>query len=772
MVGKSTKDPSFPGLKRSAAAAQYEERQKDELEALEAIYGPDFVQHKALHGAWKKSEPSFDIRIKAASDDEFAVTLGVVLTATYPKSVPLLKLKDHGTVRESALFKIHKYIETRSKALASEETEMVQELVEGIRDLLEDAAEAKGQGLEQPSLEDERAAHEALVSKMAQDEREKAERKKLEDARDEERALAALVDQERERQRTKAKESRNKNKSNMSPELAARDHDQAAELILLDEPCDLTDGAGTVVFKTVTGKQLYGAGPIAAVYRVRPVLSEEQDRISLALKQTELLSKGKDAVEVLKQIQSLEALLQSLKKLRQQKLHRHVLEILDFKIDRVSTESGSTTWTVSVLTLFAERGSLEELLGLSGHLDVARVRAWTRDLLDALEYLHTHGIVHQDIHPGNVLLVRESSGDITPKLADAAYQRELHNIYTKTQALPPPKAAKSAYWFPPEIAGHPRPQYTRKTDVWDFGVMFLQMTFGLDVLQKYRSPKDLMDSLSLSEPLDELVSKLFMADPRKRPRAFDLSSSQFLATDAPIMDDDSSAIAGSLVSLPQALPTRLRHDSMTRGASTSRFQENFVEEARLGKGGFGEVVKARKKLDGQIYAIKKISITQGSRESLTVTDILKEVRLLSQLSHPAVVRYYDAWLEEVAEFPDAGGESSTGAFSSEYSDDDMNIEFTNGLDFVSSGGNLDIVFESEESGNEDEADEGDDSSDDEAVVSSNPDDDAEPAEGGAPNHRRMRRGSQRPSRRVMYISMEYCEKRVRREFCSKSVQHS
>lgn len=75
---------------------------------------------------------------------------------------------------------------------------------------------------------------------------------------------------------------------------------------------------------------------------------------------------------------------------------------------------------------------------------------------------------------------------------------------------------------------------------------------------------------------------------------------------------------------------------MNAGGPFSRYKEDFVEEGRLGKGGFGEVVKARKKLDGRIYAIKKI--TQKSSSSLT--EVLKEVRLLSQLSHPYVVRKY------------------------------------------------------------------------------------------------------------------------------------
>lgn len=163
------------------------------------------------------------------------------------------------------------------------------------------------------------------------------------------------------------------------------------------------------------------------------------------------------------------------------------------------------------------------------------------------------------------------------------------------------------------------------------------MIFGLSVVQKYSSPTALADSMVLSDSLNEFVQKLFKADPKKRPRAFELSSSEFLATDAPILDNDTSpdlSRLGSMSSLMPATPRRQRHDSMNTGGSFSRYQEDFVEEGRLGKGGFGEVVKARKKLDGQIYAIKKI--TQKSSASLT--EVLKEVRLLSQLSHPSVVR--------------------------------------------------------------------------------------------------------------------------------------
>lgn len=843
---KKDDSTSFPGLKQHSSAnqgpkdggppqnqpgdakTQYEERQQDEVTVLEAIYGDDFVQHKAAHSAWKKSEPSFDIRIKAGLDEDFAVTLGVVLTATYPKSVPLLTIKGHDGLRESTLFKVHKVMEARAKECAAEDKEMIDYLVEGIREILEDAAVAKEQGLDLPSLEEERAAHEASLAQAARDEKEKEEKKRQEETREEERALGALVEKERERQRTKAKEVRKKNRTqngaNVSPDRGAGLAEP--DTMVFDEPCDLTDTAGnSIYFRTITGKFLLHTGPISKIYVVRPVLRSDQEPRSLALKQTELQSSAKDSVQAIKQIQSLETQLKSLKKLRRQKVHRNILDVIDFRIDRVSSvegEKGSgaaspskqtsqhpshlspppkssrslgmsqsqqlqiassgpheqTTWTISVLSLLADKGSLEDVLELAGHLEVNKVRAWTRDLLDALDYLHSHGMLHEDIHPSNVLLVRDASGDIVPKLADASYQRLMHNIYSRTgPTMTSMRTARSAYWLPPEIAGASRPQYTQKTDVWEFGVVFLQMIFGLDVPQKYHSPRDMIESHNLSDSLGELVSKLFMPDPKKRPRAFDLGSSEFLATDAPILADDGFAMDGPMISIPQSLPQRTRHDSMTRGPAASRYREDFIEEGRLGKGGFGEVVKARKKLDGQIYAIKKITITQSPQESLTVTDILKEVRLLSQLSHPAVVRYYNAWLEEVYDFGGSEGDAatSTGGYNSQQADDfdDINIEFTKsgGLDFLSSGRYPNIAFESDSDEDDDDDEDGqddddsDDDSDDSDAAYSSSDEDSKATETnngrlGITGWKRPRRGSQRPGRTIMYISMEYCEKRV------------
>ncbi|KAL2163091.1 hypothetical protein VTH06DRAFT_6927 [Thermothelomyces fergusii] len=780
---KQDANDSFPGLRgpgEPSPETRYQELQQDEVMALQAIYGEDFIQQSAAHTAWHKAEPCFDIRIKASSDHEVAVTLGVILVATYPKSPPVLSIKNEGDLRESTKFKIQKFVETQPRIWASEEQEMIDRIVEGIRDILEDAAIKKAQGQELPSLEEERAAHEAELAKQARNEKELEERKRLEESKEEERVLGDMVQEELRRQKSRAKESRKKNRTQLlSPDRLTEDPAEADATLVLDQPCKLTDGSGNAsYFQTVTGRMVYREGPVTTVYKVKPVLSARNARPSLALKQVELKCHGKDSAQFKKQLQSLELQLESLKKLR----HQNLLELLDFKIDRSIGEADSsppTLWTISVLTALSNKGPIDELLDLAGHIDISKVKIWTTDLLGALAFLHNNGIVHQDVHPGNILLCREPAGDVVPKLADAGYQRELHNMNTKVVTLTTTRAAKSAYWFPPEIAGVSKPQYTQKTDVWDFGIVVLQMLFGLNVPEKYQSPSALMEALSLSGPLEELVTKFFKSDPKKRPRAFELCSSEFLATNAPaiLAEDDPAVIRGSIAPLSHGSLRRQRDESVNRAAVASRYLQDYVEEARLGKGGFGEVVRARKMIDGRLYAIKKI--TQRSQE--TLSEILKEVRLLSQMNHPAVVRYYNTWLEEVPDYSDTDGDTSTEGpeTSKETVSRSINIEFTEsksrGLDFMSSSGHPYIEFGYGSAIEDDYDDDEDDEDEDEDEDISSSDGDTSTLNSRAAKDRlavpgsRVRRGSARPYRTIMYISMEYCEKRTLRDLISRNL---
>jgi serine/threonine protein kinase len=63
----------------------------------------------------------------------------------------------------------------------------------------------------------------------------------------------------------------------------------------------------------------------------------------------------------------------------------------------------------------------------------------------------------------------------------------------------------------------------------------------------------------------------------------------------------------------------------------------FIE--MVGKGGFGEVYRVKKRSDGEEFAMKRISLQNTA--DLDADDAYKEARLLKKLRHPNIVALYD-----------------------------------------------------------------------------------------------------------------------------------
>ena len=89
---------------------------------------------------------------------------------------------------------------------------------------------------------------------------------------------------------------------------------------------------------------------------------------------------------------------------------------------------------------------------------------------------------------------------------------------------------------------------------------------------------------------------------------------------------------------------------------SDRYRTDFDEMRIFGKGGFGVVVAAVNRLDGRLYAIKKIKLMSTSLNAYT--KIIREVATLARLQHPNVVRYFQAWLEPSTEAGDLTSEDS------------------------------------------------------------------------------------------------------------------
>jgi len=88
-------------------------------------------------------------------------------------------------------------------------------------------------------------------------------------------------------------------------------------------------------------------------------------------------------------------------------------------------------------------------------------------------------------------------------------------------------------------------------------------------------------------------------------------------------------------------PTLAQLEAPTR--SKSRYANDFEELGSVGRGGFGQVVKVRARLDGMVYAIKKVPLSLLSDEDNLKT--LREVVHLARLVHPNIVRYFVGWVE-------------------------------------------------------------------------------------------------------------------------------
>lgn len=116
-------------------------------------------------------------------------------------------------------------------------------------------------------------------------------------------------------------------------------------------------------------------------------------------------------------------------------------------------------------------GSIAKLLERYGSFKENLVRLYSRQILEGLEYLHAHNVIHRDIKGANVLV--DSNG--VCKLADFGGAKKIYRkskdetgLYSSLIGTP--------YWMAPEVikqTGH-----GRQADIWSFGCTVIEMATG------------------------------------------------------------------------------------------------------------------------------------------------------------------------------------------------------------------------------------------------------------------------------------------------------
>lgn len=720
---------------------QYYEIQNNELEAIQSIYMDDFVDLTRKKSSWdKQPQIIFEVHVRSLEKEpaESSLTLHIAMTPMYPHTAPEITFKNVENVLDSQL----KYLKDEYKKIHKEARG--QEYIFDIVTLTQEKLDDFHDNINTKSLEDDRLerikeTNEQMVREEMESQQQ-IERLKI----SEQRKIDEIV--EKEIAKRQGDDDMLFNPINQINMLPPEEWIVSGEAVVFPKVIKAKIPNNSLLkFKAVVNpKPIKLQSDIlcfAKHYLVKPYISpdspladslmssEFMEDFYFLLIEIELDNAYFNTTNGKKEIANLEKILDSLLKVK----HDNVNRLYGYTVERTGRNNNTFVWKIKLLIEYIKGYPIGDMIQSVGFVNLATARVWIIRMLEGLEALHRVGIYHKYISVQTIQLVKDSDfGSTVPKLMHPAYGYTLLQMLSR---YPNKQSSTVSFpvlsWCPPELEKMKNPKPQRTTDIWEMGVLFIQIISGVDTVLNFSSPEEFFENNGMEESLLDFLEKMLNSDPRRRLDTLQLLPMKFLRTN---IDLDINRLNLKLERSTTDLPIfqiskngtrRLSYSStgrrsfnigsrfsLTNTASKSRYATDFEEIAVLGKGAYGQVVKARNTLDSRYYAIKKIRHTEEKLSS-----ILGEVMLLASLNHQYVVRYYAAWLEE--DFLDENAidssddESESSIISDDRSENNEDLfnksslvygrttDFDNSnWDFISNSGYPDIVFANSSHSNE------------------------------------------------------------------------
>ncbi|KAI5960796.1 GCN2 [Candida pseudojiufengensis] len=665
-------------MKEESISSELEHRQEDELNSIESIYGDIFKNITPKDLIWnRKPPPHFQVNLSShevPDNPEVSIVLDIEFTPTYPLSSPKVKFLNPNNLLKAHVAKLKSKVDELIKEYKEEEVSFT--IISESKFILDEIQSTTGKVL---SLEEER-------EQRLKNERKALEEKEARQQRDKELSTKKRSKELNEQiQKIKKELVEESDDEDDIEDIVPLPVDQQNYFVFENEMEDsLPNSRVKFKFRAVSGFIKYTKkGTFSSIGRqmiVKPFVTKEIQQLAdrQGLELTYLLTeidltnlhwqkdKGKH------EIQDLEKELQNCLKLKDP----HILKLIGFQIDKVQG------WKVRLLNEFSfVAESLNDMIPSKGGVSLPLTRKWLMDLIPVIEQLHNSGIIHKSISSLTVVIFddvtivdnsaySESNSSALNdfkiiKLCHPSYGYKLNHMIETYPNEGSSKFLKDKFqlpesWKAPEIKN--TGMYNPKTDVWDLGVLLLKLFMGKDTLIKdFPTPddfhKNFVEKMKLqneeyAESVYDLLSKLLQSKSSKRPTLMELNAIKFLR-DGPVLKQNPSLHYLNKFPRSPTMKTRRKLSNELKNQETnslnsesqkqknSRYNRDFEEIGRLGKGGFGDVVKSRNRMEGTFYAIKKIKHRANKLDS-----ILSEVLSLARLNHQYIVRYYSTWVEE------------------------------------------------------------------------------------------------------------------------------